>query len=144
MNTTRSGTLTLDHRDGVFELRFIKTKADMIFGYGKERIGGKTCFMADIEKAIVDGLLYLEYIPIEEIFEAVNGVDQKRLIEYTNQVGKQSIKKRMGYILDRCGYDIETRVLGPISSTYVPLDPSGERRGTYDPKWRILVNRVGL
>jgi predicted transcriptional regulator of viral defense system len=31
---------------------------------------------------------------------------------------------------------------GRLSGTYVPLDPSGPRRGAFDREWRVIVNRV--
>ncbi len=145
INPKRSENITLNHQDGKFELRFIKTGPERIFGCSRENIGGHSCFMADAEKTIVDCLLYISRVPLEETIGAVHkGMDPGKLIDYTNRIGKQSLKKRMGYLLERSGFDVEPEMFGRLSLTYVRLDPSGERRGTYDRKWHILQNGVQL
>lgn len=145
INVKRSEKYTLNHHDGKFELRFIKTRPDRMFGYLRKNIGGHSCFIADAEKTIVDCLLYPLKIPMEETIEAVHkGMDLGKLIDYTNRIGKQSLKKRMGYLLERSGFDVKQKMFGKLSLTFVRLDPSGERRGTYDRKWHILQNGVRL
>ncbi|MCK5772276.1 MAG: type IV toxin-antitoxin system AbiEi family antitoxin domain-containing protein [Thermoplasmata archaeon] len=145
INARRSENIALDHYEGKFEMRFIRTRPDRMFGYSRENIGGHSCFMADAEKTIVDCLLYPSNIPMEETIDALHeGMDLGKLIDHTNRIGKQSLKKRMGYLLERSGFDVRPEMFGKLSSTYVRLDPSGERRGTYDRKWHILQNGVQL
>ncbi len=145
VNTKRSQTIALFHQDGNYDLRFIKTKPDRLFGFNKENIGEHSCFIADVERTIVDCLLFHGHMPMGEIFDAFSEeVDPGKLIDYTNRIGKQSLKKRVGYILEKKGFDVKPEVFGALSSTYVRLDPSGGRRGTYDPNWHILDNGVEL
>jgi len=143
INTRRSKVITLRHSEGSFDIRFIKTGSDRMFGYSKRNIGGHSCFMADPERSIVDCLLYLSYIPIGEVIEAINErMNMEKLIEYSKMIGKQSMYKRIGYILEKNGSDIEPGIFGDLSDNYVRLDPSGERKGTYNRKWHIIQNGV--
>lgn len=145
MNTKRSKTMVLDHSDGSFDIRFIKTEADRIFGYCKKNIGGHSCFIADPEKTIIDCLLFLSYIPIDEVIEAINEqINMEKFIEYSKMIGKQSLYKRIGFILENNGFDIEPEIFGGLSDNFVRLDPSGERKGTYNRKWHIIQNGVIL
>ncbi|MGA1821664.1 MAG: type IV toxin-antitoxin system AbiEi family antitoxin domain-containing protein [Thermoplasmatota archaeon] len=143
INIKRSKTITVGHSDGSFDIRFIKTGADRMFGYSKGSIGGHSCFIADPEKSIIDCLLYLSYIPIDEVIEAINEqMNMEKLIKYSKMIGRQSLYKRIGFILEENGFDIEPGIFGDLSDNYVRLDPSGDRKGTYNRKWHIIQNGV--
>lgn len=54
--------------------------------------------------------------------------------------------RRLGWLLDEVGGDIDTDVLhvavatGTEGRARTRLDPAGPRRGTSDPHWRVIVN----
>ncbi|RLF69281.1 MAG: hypothetical protein DRN57_01375 [Thermoplasmata archaeon] len=143
MNTRRSETIVLDHDMGSFDLRFIKVKPGRMFGYKKEYLGNHSCFIADPERTVVDCLLYHNYVPLEEVMDAINGeMDVNTIVRYTNIIGKQSLKKRMGFILEKKGFEVEPEIFGHLTSTYTLLYPAGERRGKYNTRWHIIQNGV--
>lgn len=141
INPLHSGSHPLHLEDGRFALRFIKTASGLIFGFRKEYFAGRVSFIAEKERAVVDGLLFPGYVPLGEVVSAIeSGVDGRRTLEYAKRTGKQSVLKRTGYLLSRSGD-------GPpkgaeVSDTYVPLDPALPRRGRHDREWRVIVNAV--
>lgn len=142
INTHRSGTWELSLETGRYRLRFIKTRGSLLYGMDKVYMDGKTAFIARKEKAVVDGLLFNDYIPLGEVVEAIkDGIDGKQAMEYARRCGKHVVIKRLGYLLSQEGIELDPMEL---SETYVPLDPSFPRRGTYDPKWRVIDNTAGV
>ncbi|MFW3147037.1 MAG: type IV toxin-antitoxin system AbiEi family antitoxin domain-containing protein [Thermoplasmatota archaeon] len=145
INTKRSETVELAHADGRFSLDFIKTDPSRLFGYRKEYIGEHASFIADPEKTIVDCLLYTGHTPLEETTYALSSeMDRSKLIEYSKKINKQSLKKRLGYLMDKRGYAVKPDDFGDLSSSYVRLDPMGERRGIHCRKWHIMDNGVEI
>lgn len=141
VNCAHSGNLRLDLESGTYQVSFIKTKPSWVFGVKKERLGGKVALIAEKERAIIDGLLFGTLVPIDEIFAFLSsGIDRSKIIGYANRIGKQSLMKRLGYLLSRSGLDCDPKDFGELSKTYVPLDPLNPRRGIFDSNWRIIVN----
>jgi predicted transcriptional regulator of viral defense system len=141
INPVRSGSHRLHLEGGRYVLRFIKTTSRLIFGFTKEYVAGEVAFIAEKERAIVDGLLFPGYVPLGEAVSAIeSGVDERRAMDYAGRTGKQSVLKRTGYLLSaRGGAQIDP---AGLSDTYVPLDPALPRRGRHDPEWRVIVNAV--
>jgi len=128
--------------DGFFTVRFIKTQKSFIYGIRKVYINGKTAFIAEKEKAIIDGLIFHRYIPLDEIVETLrDGVDVTRLIAYAAQSNKQAIMKRLGYLLNQQGSNCNPNDFYGLTNTFVPLNPSLPLKGTYDSTWHIIDNR---
>lgn len=143
INTTTSKKLTISVENGKFDLRFIKTNPSLMFGYIKINQDGKELIIAEKEKAIIDGLLFLEYVPLDEIFSCIiSGIDHKKIIEYAKKTNRQTVLKRLGYLLSTAGIKCSINQFPYISSTYIPLDPRSPRQGCYDKKWRIIINSV--
>jgi len=63
-------------------------------------------------------------------------------MDYAKRIGRQSVIKRLGYLLSIVGINCSPEYLTGLSKTYVPLDPALPKRGKYDSKWRIIANRV--
>ena len=141
INSTFSGRWSLICESGEYEIRFIKTSPEMLFGFKKVKMGGHVAFMAELEKALIDGLVHPGKIPIEEVLEASRmEVDPKTMMEYAVMTGRQSAIKRCGHILEKVGHDVERPE--DLSDTYIRLDPLRWKQGKYDSKWRILDNVV--
>lgn len=143
INTTTSKTLTISLEKGKFDLRFIKTNPTLMFGYMKINQNGKEIIIAEKEKAIIDGLLFPDYVPLDELLLCIlSGIDHKKIIEYAKKTRRQTVLKRLGYLLSKAGIKISNKQFPSLSSTYIALDPNLPRRGRYDKKWRVIINSV--
>lgn len=142
ININKSARRGLSLEEGDYELRFVKTDRSYIYGIEKKLLDGKTAFIAEKEKAIVDGLLFNEYVPLDEVIEAIrSGVEKDKVMRYAKMSEKKVAMKRLGFLLNEEGFECDPTDFGGLSDTYVPLDPSLERRGKYDPTWRVIDNR---
>ena len=142
INPDKSSRIKLSLEEGNFKFRFIKTKKSSIYGMKKIYLDGKTAFIAEKEKAIIDGLIFNEYLPLGEITEAIkDGVNLKTAIKYAKMSKKQVVMKRLGYLLNEEDYNCQPDDFHSLSKTYVLLDPSFSRKGIYDSKWHIIDNR---
>jgi len=143
VNPTRSQTMRLALDEGAFEVRFIRVAPDLVFGFERVSLGGKDAFMADKERAVVDGLMFPGRVPLDEVAACIRfGIDVPRTIDYAKRVNRQVVTKRLGHMLEAEGYGAALGELGPLSPTWVPLDPALPRRGQYNATWRVIVNRV--
>lgn len=143
INTITSKKLTISIEMGEFDVRFIKTDPLMMFGYKKLNQNGKELTIAEKEKAIIDGLLYSGYVPLDEVFSCIkSGIDHKKLIKYAKKTNHQTVLKRLGYLLSQAEMKCSIEQFPVLSATYVPLDPRLPRRGSYDKKWRVIINSV--
>jgi len=143
INPIRSYTLQIKLEKGNFEIRFIKVHPYLIYGYTKSVNDGKATLIAEKEKTIVDSLLFPQYVNLDEAAACImEGIDKKKAIQYAIRTKRQSVMKRLGYLLSSKDIVFSTKNLPKLSDTYVPLDPSLPRRGKYDKKWRVIVNRV--
>ncbi len=143
INLAHSGRVSLTLEGESFILRFIKTTGSLIYGLNKTYVGNKVAFLAEKERAIIDGLLFTGYVPLDEVVEAVrSGIDVNKAIEYAKRTKKQSVMKRLGYLLTMEGIIFSPHDFGKLSGTYVPLDPSLPKRGRYDRLWRVIDNTV--
>lgn len=141
VNAWTSGPLRLELDSGSYRLIRIRTKPGWLFGMEKVMFNGKTALVAERERAIIDGLLFPGRLPVDDVFEALKtGVKGDRLVSHARTIGRQSVMKRLGYLMSLAGLTGDLDGLAPLSPTYVPLDPLGPRRGRYDPQWRIMVN----
>jgi predicted transcriptional regulator of viral defense system len=142
--TTRfSGRLKVALEHGTYAIRFLKVGPSFIYGQGKVLIEGKAAFIADLERAMVDGLMYPGRVPVDEVAGMLRGRIRPALaIEYARRTGRQSVMKRTGFLLNLLGYECGPADLGRLSGTYVLLDPARPRRGKYDKTWRIIMNTV--
>lgn len=142
INTKKSDKRELKLEEGRFKLRFIKTDEDFVYGFQKIYQDEKTVFIAEKEKAIVDGLRFHRYVPLGEVVEAIKeGVDVEKAVSYANRSGKQVVMKRLGYLMDQENLKCKPDDFDGLSDTYVPLDPSFGRKGSFDSKWRVIDNR---
>lgn len=143
VNLSRSGKLSLALDSGRFEVHFLKVNRSLMYGYNKIFREGKTAMIAEKEKVIVDSLLFSEYVSLDDIVACIdNDITCKRAIDYARRTGRQTVMKRLGYLLSTRGLECSPDDFSILSRTYIPLDPRQPRRGRYDPTWRVIVNRV--
>jgi predicted transcriptional regulator of viral defense system len=142
-NSVHSGKISLELEEGQYVIRFVKVSPRLIYGYNKLYLDGMAALIAEKEKAVVDSLLLPEYVPLDETVACIRSkIDRKKIIEYARGTKRQTVMKRLGYLLFSEGIKCSPEDFNGFSKTYVPLDPSLPRRGKYDSKWRLIVNRV--
>ncbi|RKY02968.1 transcriptional regulator, partial [Candidatus Poribacteria bacterium] len=85
---------------------------------------------------------------IEEIARAIyfshEELDFDRIRDYALRMGNLTIMKRLGYILERTGLlERYGRIFEGLRlpSGYTALDTLSPRKGRYDSRWMLLVNR---
>lgn len=143
INTDKSGKREITLEEGEFKLRFIKTDRSFLYGFKKIYQDGKSVFIAEKEKAIIDGLWFHKYVPLGEVIEAIkDGLDIEKAVNYAEKSEKQVVMKRLGYLMSEKGLKCEPDDFGGLSDTFVPLDPSFPRRGSFDSKWHVIDNRA--
>jgi predicted transcriptional regulator of viral defense system len=143
VNPTHSGRMALHLESGDFKVRFVKVAGRLVFGYLRVLRQGAAANVADKEKAVIDTLLLPGYAPLDEAVACIrSGIDPQKAMEYARRTGRQAVVKRLGFLLSMAGLGPDASTTGRLSKTYVPLDPSGPRRGVFDREWRVIVNRV--
>jgi predicted transcriptional regulator of viral defense system len=143
VNAVRSRALKLELDEGSLDVRFIRVAPDLVFGCEKVSLGGKDAFMADRERAVIDGLMFPGRVPLDEVVECLrDGIDVAKAADYARRTGRQVVMKRLGHLVEASGHAIPPDAIGPLTPTWVPLDPALPRRGRHDARWRVIVNRV--
>lgn len=143
INPMRSGQIPVNIENGRFIIRFIKTAPLLMYGYTKTYLGETVALIAEKEKAVVDGLLFSEYIPLDEVAACIKtGIDYKKAVDYAMRTKRQTVMKRLGFMFSKEGIVCSPDDFGKLSKTYVPLDPKLPRRGEHDRKWHVISNRV--
>ncbi len=142
INTDKSGNREIALEEGEFKLRFIKTDRSFLYGFKKIYQDGKSVFVAEKEKAIIDGLWFHKYVPLGEVIEAIkDGIDIEKAVNYAKKSEKQVVMKRLGYLMSEEDLECEPDDFEGLSDTFVPLDPSFPRKGSFDSKWHVIDNR---
>ena len=65
-----------------------------------------------------------------------------RFQEYLEKFNSQSVNKRLGFIVNELDLfpDLQNFIAGKITSSFVPLDPSLDKRGNFILRWHIIDN----
>jgi len=87
------------------------------------------------EKAIIDSI---GKVPIYVFEEALEKINVEKILEYVEKIGKRSLTKRIGYLLEKQGYDVYSELRSFIDKKFVFLDPivKGKKK---NEKWRVIV-----
>lgn len=117
------------------KINFIQTK--YFFGFNNENYSGFNIPVADPEKAIIDSI---SIIPISVIEEAFAEINPEKMILYLKKIGKSSLIKRIGYLMEKYNYDVYDKLKDLINYKYVLLDPCSSSRGKKEKKWGLIIN----
>lgn len=120
-------------------INFFKTK--FMWGYHKEKYKDFEIFVADKEKLIIDSL-HFKSVPFYEVVNAIKVCKKEKLINYCIKMGKKSIMKRIGYLLEHFGYFSEDLLKHARDRNVIPLNPFLPKQGNIDSKWCIYVNEA--
>jgi predicted transcriptional regulator of viral defense system len=138
---------TKQKKDMNFEnyvFKYIKIKKDKLYGYKKEFINDFPSFIAEPEKAIIDSIDLPNYAGgIKEISKiirnALDSINQEKLVEYTIRFPNKSMVSRIGYLFEK--NDVELKELLKFKSkSFVLLNPKKKKSSIWDKKWNINVN----
>jgi predicted transcriptional regulator of viral defense system len=113
-------------------IRFFHT--NFFFGFEEKEYKGFKILVADREKAIIDSI---GKVPIYVFEEALEKVNPEKMLEYVKKIGKKSLAKRIGYLLEKRGYDVYSDLKSFIDKKFVFLDPIA-RGKKKNEKWRVL------
>ncbi len=119
----------------ISEISFIHT--NHFFGFENQRYEGFGLPIATPEKAIIDSI---NIVPFSVFEEAIEKADSSRMLEYLKKIGKSSVTKRVGYLLEENGFDVYEKLKGGLNGRYICLDPLARKTGARDKKWRLIVN----
>lgn len=137
ITTKRKSPLKFDNTT----VKFVRIKPNKFFGYVKVQ----DFLIAEKEKAIVDSLYFIRYVGIDEIckslYNAKNEISLDKLIEYAEKMRNSSLLRRLGYLLDLLKFKVPEGLMTSKAKGYALLDPTGEKKGVYDKRWMLLVNR---
>jgi len=115
------------------DINFLHT--DYFFGFRNENYGDFKVLVADPEKAIIDSF---GVVPVSVFEEAFESIDVKRMIKYLKRIKKSSIVKRVGYLMEKNGFDVYEKLKEFVNYKYIPLDPL-IKKGEKNKKWKLLV-----
>jgi predicted transcriptional regulator of viral defense system len=127
--------------------RFITIKKSKIFGLIEVNISNSKVKISGVEKTIADCLDHPEYCGgVEEIAKALffehKELDMKKIIENADDIGNKTIIKRLGYLLDLFKYHEYEHLFKDekLTKGYPKLDPKLPKKGTYNDRWKLLIN----
>jgi len=121
--------------------RIVRIKATKLFGIRKEWIEETQINITDKEKTIIDCLDKPHYCGgVIEVAKALRNknLNRRKLSEYAQQIGNSGVIRRLGYLCDLLGMDID---ISPVETkNYLLLDPTMPHRGSKNAKWRLIIN----
>ena len=128
-----------------FIFRYITLKPYRFFGFSSIIKDDRNIRVAFPEKAIIDAVEEPRYGPdfedlIRILFESEDRISISRLIKYAIKMQDKSLIARLGYILEEAGIDMDIPE-DYLPKDYIKLIPSGERRGKWITRWKIIDNR---
>jgi len=117
-------------------VKFITVDPLIFFGY--ERYG--RVVVSDPEKTIIDSLRIPEYSGgINHIISVItNDLNTDRLIDYAIKINSSSLSSRLGFILEKKGFDFDKELLKRSITTYSKLEP-GKDSKTVNTFWKIYT-----
>ncbi len=128
---------------------FVQVSKSGFFGTTAIEIEGEKIRISDRNKTIADCLDHPEYGGgIDEIarsiYFSIEEIDIKKIVSCALQIGNITIIKRLGYILDACHllekYNAALNKVA-LSKGYSLLEPVSPKKGKYNERWLLLVNR---
>ncbi len=133
-------SLTVDN----YSIKFITFPPAKVFGYHQEKFQGKTIFIAELEKAIIDSLYLPRYCPLDETYAVLSSekINVNLLVSCALRLDSIVLLKRLGYLLERRGDD-RYRTLGKhLNQRYDLLNPGlpSSRYQARSAKWKLILN----
>jgi predicted transcriptional regulator of viral defense system len=123
--------------------KYVVLSRKRFFGY----FSAGEAVVAEVEKAIVDCLLFPKYSGgAREIFSALKAglkeLNVKKLADYALRVESKAVVRRLGFLLEECGFKgKELELLSKHKGNgFELLDPSLKRKNNFEKKWLLDIN----
>lgn len=122
---------------------FERVRPKWFFGFSKIKINDFEIFMAEPEKALIDGVL-LKRISVTEIYsilsENLKHLSSEKIIDYVLRIQNKALAKRFGWMLSSLGCKNAKKLKRITYRTIIPFDYSRPASGREDKKWGVIVN----
>lgn len=124
-----------------YKIRFYKIEHKKIFGYSKIFIDGKTAFIAEQEKLILD-CLFSKQIYLKEVLYILRNfkIDKKKLFLYSVRLGSKIVLKRLSYLLKLAKIKLYKITSYKQSNRYEPLNPILPAKGIKNKEFKLILN----
>lgn len=124
---------------------FVHTKPEYFFGFKKIISNDFEIFIAEQEKALVDGMFFKK-ISVSELASIIKhnhkNLDIKRLIKFAVKTRNKALIKRLGYLLEKLNIDCYNNLKKYVYPTYTPLEYNLPMKGKKVERWKIIENMV--
>lgn len=107
------------------------------FGFKEEKYGGVSIPIATPEKAIIDSF---GFIPVTVFEEAVTEINLGQMTDYLKKINKSCLLKRLGYLLEKNGFNFYPLLRKKINNRYIFYDPLMKKKGKKNKKWKLIIN----
>ena len=119
---------------------FHKIKKELFFGFKKIMINNTTAFISNIEKTIIDCVLFSNKVYLSEIIEFIRiqkeNIDLVMLNNYLVKINSSILNKRIGYLLELNNLYISLS----INNKYEKLNKNLLSKGKKDYNWKLIIN----
>lgn len=134
------------------QYEFVTVDKWKFFGHIKEWRSGKSVLITDKEKTLIDCADDLERAgSIEELIKAVKSsspeISWQKLNEYATRFPNGAVMKRLGFLFETLVTNLSPEAKSTLdkwqqslSAGIVSLQPSKQKSGRINTRWRILVN----
>lgn len=130
--------------------KLLKISPKRMYGLNKIKIKNTEIIVSDRERTIVDLFYFPDSVGgIKKAFGILekqiseNKLDVKKMIDYIRQFPNVSVKKRMGYFLEKC--NVSEKLLkslkdGINNSSLTTLYGSKSRKGEINKEWKVIID----
>lgn len=126
---------------------FVTIPKSKVFGTEETEIERWKVRISSPEKTVVDCLDHPEHCGgVEEIAKAIffskDELDFKKIVNFAERIGNNTVIKRLGYIAEVLGIEECSKLLSDaeLKSGYSILDPTLPKRGKIKERWKLVVN----
>lgn len=126
--------------------RFIRIHLKFYFGLENHLVGKSEIRITDLERTLLDGLMFPQYCGnFQNVIHAFKRSEKRlnveKIIQYGLKLDHATIK-RLGWMLEKLSIeekDLKQLLKFPIKG-YRKLNPDGEPKGVYNKKWMLQEN----
>jgi len=121
------------------EINFIKVNPKLMFGYKKIKKEDSFVIISNLEKTIIEFILFQNYSRVSNLLELIKKSDIVKLLDYTKTIKKEVLTRKMGFLLDlaKINHDLKRK-----TKTIYRFNPRKKERGKFNNKWFLYINEV--
>ena len=123
--------------------KIVRLIPEKFFGIMKERFEDTAVNITDKEKTIVDCFDKPKHCGgLIEVIKAIitEDYDSERLVDYAKRIGNTGVIRRLGFLNDYYGLDLDVPSLNKDIRNYLLLDPIMPAKGNKNSKWKLIIN----